>query len=69
MARVANRIGADLMKNDAIGNRRITALLLYRLGWKKDEHLSEEAFFRLAVIIFDLYKGAKETIKSVNLQV
>ncbi len=68
VARVANRIGADLMKNKEIGNRRITALLLYRLGWKIDEDLSEEALSRLIAITFGLYEGAKEAIKSVNLQ-
>ncbi len=68
VARVANRIGADLMKNKEIGNRRITALLLYRLGWKIDEDLSEEALSRLVAITFGLYEGAKEAIKSVNLQ-
>lgn len=68
VARVGNRIGADLMKNNEVGNRRITALLLYRLGWKEDEALSEEALFRLAAVIYGLYEGAQEAIKSVNLQ-
>lgn len=69
VARVGNRIEADLMKNNKIGNQRLTALLLYRLGWKEDEDLSEEAFFRLVAIIFGLYEGAKEAIRPVNLQV
>ena len=69
VARLGNRIGADLMKNNEIGNRRITALLLYRVGWKEDEDLSEEALFRLEAIVFGLYEGAMEAIKSMNLQV
>lgn len=68
VAWVGNRIGADLTKNNEIGNRRITALLLYRVGWKEDEDLSEEALFKLAAVIYGLYEGAQEAIKSVNLQ-
>jgi hypothetical protein len=69
VARVANRIGADLQRNGEISNRRVTAMLLYRLRWEEDKDLSTEALFRLASLVFGMYQGAKEAIKSVNLQV
>jgi hypothetical protein len=66
VARVANRIGADIRRNDCILVKRLTARLAERLGCSTN--LNAEALFRLGAVIFGLYQGAKETMKSVNLQ-
>ena len=66
-ARVANRIGADMRRNDCILVKRLAARLADRLGC--DINLKSEALFRLGAVIFGLYNGAKEAIKYVNLQV
>lgn len=65
VCRVANRIGADIRRNDCILVKRLTARLADRLGC--DISLNSEALFRLGVVIFGLYEGAKEVIKDVNL--
>jgi hypothetical protein len=66
VARVANRIGADIRRNDCILIKLLSAKLAERLNC--EPNLSVEAFFRLGAAIFGLYEGAKEAIKSVNLQ-
>jgi hypothetical protein len=65
VARVANRIGADIKQNDCILIKRLTARLVDRLSC--EPNLSAEALFRLGAVIFGLYEGAMEAIKSVNL--
>ena len=65
-AAVANRIGADIRKNDCILVKRLTVRLADRLGC--DISLNSEALFRLGVVIFGLYEGATEAIKGVNLE-
>lgn len=67
VARVANRIGADIRRNDCILVKRLAARLAARLRCRKD--LESEALFRLQAVIFGLYEDAMEAIKSVNLQV
>lgn len=67
VARVANRIGADIRRNDCILVKRLAARLADRLGC--DINLKPEALFKLGAVIFGLYEGAREAIKSVNLQV
>jgi hypothetical protein len=67
VARVVNRIGADIRRNDCILVKRLTARLADRLNC--EPNLSAEALFRLGVVIFGLYNGAKEALESVNLQV
>jgi hypothetical protein len=67
VARVGNRIGADIRRADCIAVKRLAARLADRLGCDIDIH--DEALFRLETVIFGFYAGAKEAIKSVNLQV
>lgn len=67
VARVANRIGADIRRNDCILVKRLTARLADRVNC--DPNLSAEALFRLGAVIFGFHEGAMEAIKSVNLQV
>jgi hypothetical protein len=64
--RVANRIGADVSRNDSILVKRLGARLADRLGCSTN--LSNEALFRLAAVIYGLYQGAMEDIKSISLQ-
>jgi len=66
VARVANRIGADISRNDSILTKRLAARLADRLGC--DVNLNTEAIFRLSALVYGLYNGAREAIKSVNLQ-
>ena len=65
--RAINRIGADLMRNNEIGNRRITALLLYRLGWKEDEDLNASALSKLAVQPIAMYEFAEKVLKTAEI--
>ena len=62
----ANRIGADIRRNNCILVKRLTVRLADRLSC--DISLNSEALFRLGVVIFGLYKGAKEAIRDLNLQ-
>lgn len=68
LGRAINRIGADLMRNNEIGNRRITALLLYRLGWNEDEDLNTGALSKLAAQPIAMYDFAKKILKPVDIQ-
>lgn len=65
VARVANRIGADIRRNDCILVKRLTARLADRLRCHTD--LKDEALFRLAAMIFGFYKGAEDYLKSISL--
>lgn len=65
VARVANRIGADVKRNDCILAKRLSARLADRL--KCDPNLGAEALFRLSAVAFGLYEGAREAIKDVSL--
>ena len=66
VTRVANRVGADVRRNDCILVKRLAARVADRLGC--DINLKTEALFGLGAVIFGLYEGAKEAIKSINLQ-
>ncbi|MFC1962554.1 hypothetical protein ACFLWB_00940 [Chloroflexota bacterium] len=65
VARVFNRIGADIKQNDSIAIKWLCFRLADRLGC--DENLESEALFRLGVIVVGLYNGAKDYLKSVDL--
>lgn len=66
VARVANRIGAEITRNDCILVKRLGARLAYRLGC--DIGLNFEALLILGATIFGLYQGAKEAMKNVSLR-
>ena len=61
VAHAANRVGADVKRNDCILVRRLAARLASRLGC--DINLKREALFGLGTAIFGLYKGAEEAIR------
>ena len=63
---LGNRLGTDVAWSKGITLKMLTARLADRLGC--DINLNSEALFRLGSVIFGLYNGAKEAIKSVNLQ-
>ncbi len=69
VARVGNRLGVDIQKHNQLGNRRIAALLLFRVGWKKDADLSPEAGYRLAVATLSMYEVPKKDLQKINLQI
>lgn len=62
VARVANRIGADVRRADCVATKLLCSRLADRLGC--DPKLKSEALFRLAAIVFGLYAGAEEYLKS-----
>ncbi len=66
VARVANRIGADIRRNDCILAKLLAARLADRLGCSTN--LNAGALFKLGAVIFGLYKGADEAMKNVSLQ-
>lgn len=63
---VANRLGADIEREDGVVVKSLCVRLAARLGCDVD--LNSEALFRLAAIIFGFYEGAEEYLKSVDLQ-
>ena len=65
VVRVANRIGADISRNDCILVKRLGARLADRLGCSTN--LSTEALLRLAAVIYGLYQGAMEALKGISL--
>ena len=67
VARVANRIGADIRRADCIAVKLLSARVADRLGY--DINLNLEALLRLGAAIFGFYNGAEEYLKSTNLQV
>jgi hypothetical protein len=78
IARVANRIGADVKEDDCRLVKQLGALLRGRLsytpklevgGGYKAFLAAKEAFFKLETYIFGLYEGAMEAIKSISLRV
>jgi len=66
VARVINRFGADIKREDCVLPKMLSSKLLDRVGYKP--RLAVEAAFRISAVIFGFYEGTKETIKSVNLQ-
>lgn len=66
VARVINRFGADIKREDCVLPKMLSSKLLDRVGYKP--RLAVEAAFRISAVIFGFYEGAKEAIKSVNLQ-
>lgn len=66
LAHALNRIGADIRRADCVAVKLLAARLAVRLRCRED--LESEALFRLETVIFGFYNGAKEAIKSVNLQ-
>jgi hypothetical protein len=72
VARVGNRIEADILRNNQIGNRRISALFLYRLGaeniWGADWQPSEDFLLKLASQPLSIYEFARDRLKTVDLQ-
>ena len=67
IARVANRIGANINRGDCVGIKILSGRLAERVGC--DFLMNSEAFFRLAGITSGLYEGAKEAIKNVNIKI
>jgi hypothetical protein len=65
IARVANRIGADIRRSDCVATNLLAARLADRLNC--DANLSSEALFRLSAVIFGLYEGATEALKDISL--
>ncbi|MEE8414249.1 MAG: hypothetical protein V3R96_06820, partial [Dehalococcoidales bacterium] len=59
--------GTDAAWSKQITLNYLTTRLADRLGC--DINTDREALFRLQAVIFGLYNGAMEAIKSVNLQV
>ena len=65
VARVANRIGADIEGSNCILVKLLGVRLADRLDCEAD--LTSEALFRLAAVIYGLYQGAREAIGEANL--
>lgn len=65
VARVANRIGADIRHPNCATIIQLAARLAVRLDC--DTYINSEAVFRLSALIFGLHEGAKEAIKDSNI--
>lgn len=72
VARVCNHVEADILRNNEIGNRRIAALFLYRLGaeniWGKNWQPSEDFLLRIASQPYSMYDFTTRILKTVDLQ-
>jgi hypothetical protein len=66
VARVFNRIGVDIKQKNAVGAALVGAKLADRLECGRE--LSGDAIFKMVGVVLMLYDGAKEAIKSINLQ-
>jgi hypothetical protein len=70
--RVCNHVEADIMRNKQIGNRRIAALFIYRLGveniWGKDWQPSQDLLLRIASQPLSMYEFATSVLKPVDLR-
>jgi hypothetical protein len=66
VARVINQYGADLRQRNGIGAKRVSARLADRLGCSPD--MNDDALLKMMFTVRMLYDGAKEAIKSVDLQ-
>jgi len=63
---IANRLGADIEREDGVVVKSLCVRLVARLGC--DVSLNSEALFRLSAIIYGFYNGAEEYLKSVEIQ-
>jgi len=61
---VANRLGADIEREDGVVVKSLCAELATRL--RDGENLNSEAMSKLSAIIFDFYRGAEEYLESVG---
>jgi hypothetical protein len=72
VARVCNHIEGDIIRNEQIGNRRIAALFLYRLGMEdiggKDWQPSRDSLLRIASQPLSMYEFATRVLKAVDLR-
>ena len=72
VARVCNHVEADILRNKEIGNRRISALFLYRIGaeniWGKNWQPSEDFLLRIASQPYSMYDFATQILKTVDLR-
>ncbi len=72
VARVCNHVEADILRNNEIGNRRIAALFLYRLGaekiWGKNWQPSDDFLLRVASQPYSMYDFATRILKTVDLR-
>jgi hypothetical protein len=63
---VANRIGADIEREDGVVVKSLCAELATRL--RDGENLNSEAMSQLSAIILGFYRGAQEYLESVGTQ-
>jgi hypothetical protein len=61
---VANRLGADIEREDGVVVKSLCAELATRL--RDGENLNSEAMSQLSAIIFGFYRGAEEYLESVG---
>jgi hypothetical protein len=63
---VANRLGADIEREDGVVVKSLCAELATRM--RDGENLNSKAMSKLSAIISDFYRGAEEYLKSVVIQ-
>jgi len=61
---VANRLGADIEREDGVVVKSLCAELATRL--RDGENWNSEAMSKLSAILFDFYRGAEEYLESVG---
>jgi len=72
VVRVGNHIEADIIRDRQIGNRRIAALFLYRLGaeniWGENWQPSKDLLLMVASQPLSMYEFATRVLKNVDLR-
>jgi hypothetical protein len=71
VTRVCNRLGADIMGRNQVGNRRLSASLLFRLGgdklWPEGREPGGDFLLKLASQSYSMYDFALNALKKVDL--
>ncbi len=71
-SRVCNHVEADILRNSEIGNRRIAALFIYRLGaeniWGKKWRPSEDFLLGIGSQPYAVYDFSTNVLKTVDLR-
>ena len=72
VAHACNHIEADILRKNEIGNRRIAALFMFRLGaeelWGKDWQPSDDFLLRVASQPYSMYDFATKVLKTADLK-
>ena len=72
VAHASNHVEGDILRNNELGNKRISALFMFRLGaeefWGKNWQPSEDFLLRVASQSYSMYEFANKALKTVDIR-